>query len=83
MDKYASSISDLNLKFENRFQDFKKHHAFATSFAVDENLLPERLQMEHCEMCCDTQLKEKFHQVDLEEFYKMYLDKDIFYPAFY
>ena len=25
-DKYASLISDLNLVFENRFQDFKKHH---------------------------------------------------------
>ena len=46
-DKYASLISDLNLKFENRFQDFKKHHvlfrAFATPFAVDVNLLPRRL----------------------------------------
>ena len=33
-------------------------------------------------MCCDTQLKKKFHQVGLEEFYKTYLDKDK-YPAFY
>ena len=38
--------------------------------------------MEHCEMCCDTQLKKKFYQVGLEEFYKTYLDKDK-YPAFY
>jgi hypothetical protein len=79
-------ISDLNLKFENRFQDFKNCHvlfcAFATPFAVDLNLLPGRLQMEHCEMCCDTQLKEKFHQIALEEFYETYLDKDK-YPAFY
>ena len=37
--------------------------------------------MEHCEMCCDTQLKEKFHQVGLKEFYKTYLDKHN--PAFY
>ena len=53
-DKYASLISDFNLEFENRVQDFKKHHvlfcAFATPFAVDMNLLPGRLQMEHCEM---------------------------------
>ena len=33
-------------------------------------------------MCCDTQLKEKFHRIGLEEFYKKYLDKDK-YPLFY
>lgn len=38
--------------------------------------------MEYCEMCCDTQLKENFHQDGLEELYKMYLDK-IKYLAFY
>ena len=38
--------------------------------------------MEHCEICFDTQQKEKFHQVGLEELYKTYLDKDK-YPAFY
>ena len=48
----------------------------ATPFAVDVNLLSGRLQMEHCEMCWDTQLKEKFCQIGLEEFYKTYLDKD-------
>ena len=57
--------------------------AFATPFAIDVNLLLGRLQIEHCEMCCDTQLKEKFHHIDLEEFYyKTYLNKDK-YPAFY
>lgn len=40
------------------------------------NLLPGILQMEHWEICCDTQLKENFHQVGLEEFYKTYLDKN-------
>ena len=85
-DKYASLISDLNREFENRFQDFKKHYvhfwAFANLFSLDVNSLPGRLKMEHCEMCCDTHLKEKFHQVCLEEFYKTYLVKDK-YPAFY
>ena len=46
------------------------------------NLLPGRLQIEYCERCCYTQLKEIFHQVGLEEFYKTYLDKDK-YSAFY
>ena len=36
--------------------------------------------MEHCEMCCNTQLKEKFHQVGLEELYTMYLARGK-YPA--
>lgn len=85
-DKYALLISDLNLEFENRFQDFKKHRvlfaAFATPFSVDVNLLPGYLQMEHCEMCCDAQLKEKFNQVSLKEFYKTYWDKQK-YSAFY
>ena len=46
------------------------------------NSLPGWLQMEHCEICCDTQLKKRFHHVSSEEFYKSYLDKDK-YPAFY
>ena len=75
-----------NLKIENRFQSFKKHYvlfgAFASPFAVYVNLLPGRLQIEHCEMCRDIQLREKFHQVGLEEPYKTYLDKDKF-PTFY
>ena len=82
-DKYASLIFELNLEFENRF---KKHHvlfwAFATPFVVDVNLLPGRLQIEHFEMCWDTQLKEKFLHVCLEELYKTYFDKNK-YPAIY
>jgi hypothetical protein len=85
-DKYASLISDLNREFENRYQDFIKHRVlfatFATPFSIDANLLPGILQMEHCEMCCDAQFKEKFNQVSLEEFYKTYLDEEK-YPAFY
>ena len=85
-DKYAYLISDLNLEQENRFQDFKKHQvlfwAFTTPFAVDVNLLPGRLQMEHCDKCCGTQIKKKFHQVGLEEFYKTFLDKNKD-PVFY
>ena len=38
--------------------------------------------MEHCEMCCNTLLKEKFYQVGLEKFYKTYLDTNK-YPVFY
>lgn len=85
-DKYASLISNLNLEFQTRFQDFEKHRvlfsAFATPFTVDVNSLPGTLQMESCEIRCDAQLKEKFHQVGLEEFYKTYLDKEK-YPAIY
>ena len=33
-------------------------------------------------MCCDAQLKEKFLQVGLEDFYKTYLDKEK-YPTFH
>ncbi|VEN48298.1 unnamed protein product [Callosobruchus maculatus] len=72
--RYASLISDLKLEFENRFQDFKKHHilfsAFATPFSTDIGSLPGYLQMECCEMQCDAQLKEKLHQVGLEDFYR-------------
>ena len=56
--------------------------AFATPFSIDVNLLPANLQMEHCKMCCDAQLKEKFLQVGLEDFYKTYLDKEK-YPTFH
>ncbi|XP_063989608.1 general transcription factor II-I repeat domain-containing protein 2-like [Diachasmimorpha longicaudata] len=84
--EYASLTSDLKNEFESRFQDFKKYRlffsAFATPFSTDVSSLPAHLQMECCEMQCDSQLKEKFNQVGLEEFYKDYFDKEK-YPAFY
>ena len=45
----------------------------------EKNLILGRLQIEHDEMCCDSQLNV---QVGLKVFYKTYLDKDK-YPAIY
>lgn len=83
-EKYISFLSDLIHEFETRFQDFRKHDIlfiiFATPFSVEIHLLEADLQMECIELQADIQMKEKFHQFSLLDFYKIYLPKEK-YPA--
>lgn len=78
-DKYAALISSLKTEFDNRFQDFKSQKnllsVFATPFSVEIHSLPDDLQMEICDLQCDTQMKDKFFAVPLEEFYRKYIDE--------
>ncbi|XP_043917683.1 general transcription factor II-I repeat domain-containing protein 2B-like isoform X2 [Protopterus annectens] len=83
-EKYAALINSLSQDFESRFQDFRKHQQhfsiFATPFSVDINMLPANLQLECIELQSDIQLKEKFLQESLLDFYKLYLSKEK-YPS--
>lgn len=63
LNRYSILITDLKLKFENKFEDFKRLRSnFSLSsmpFSTDINSLPEYLQMESCGLQCDLVLKEK------------------------
>lgn len=84
--KYAALVFDLIKEFQCRFQDFRKNEEnfklFSTPFSLDINKLPSNLQMECIELQSDIQLKEKFGNVSLLEFYKNHLPCDK-YPNFY
>ena len=78
--KYAALIFDLIQEFESRFQDFRKNeeyfNIFSTPFYLEINKLPSNPQMKCIELQSDIQLKEKFGNVSLLEFYKDYLPRD-------
>lgn len=73
-------LIDLLQEFETRYQNFWKNNQyfviFATPFSVDINILPENFQIEYIELQSDIELKEKFHNASLLEFYKNYLPKN-------
>jgi len=83
-EKYASLILILINEFETRFQDFRKNSQlfaiFATPFSVDITAVETKFQMECIELQSDIQLKEKFNQSSLLDFYKLYLPKET-YPV--
>lgn len=66
--KYAAQFSIL---IKNRFQDCLKIHHLFYIFAYFTKF-PANLQMECTELPSDMQLKEKFHHVFLQHFYKTY-----------
>lgn len=78
--KYSALLFDLIQELENGLQDFQTNkqyfHIIATPCSVDINILPANFQMECIELPSDIQLKEKFDQVSLQEFYKSYLPRD-------
>ena len=78
--KCAALIFDLIQEFESRFHDFRKNeeyfNIFSSAFFLKINQLPSNLQMECIELQSDIQLKEKFGNVSLLEFYKDYLPHD-------
>ncbi|CAI6369553.1 unnamed protein product [Macrosiphum euphorbiae] len=84
-EEYASLILVLINEFETRFQDFRKNSQllaiFATPFSVDIIAVETKFQVECIELQSDDiQLKEKFNQSSLLDFYKLYLPKET-YPV--
>ncbi|CAI6366866.1 unnamed protein product [Macrosiphum euphorbiae] len=84
-EEYASLILVLINEFETRFQDFRKNSQllaiFATPFSVDITAVETKFQVECIELqSSDIQLKEKFNQSSLLDFYKLYLPKET-YPV--
>ena len=74
---YAEFISDLKDQFNTRFADMGKHRKyfsnFTTIFDVEICDAPENLQMELIELQSSSELKSRFREVPLLEFYQYYL----------
>jgi hypothetical protein len=66
----------LREEFKSRFQDFRKYETsfliFASPFEVDVEAEPEKFQMELIELQSREEMKSKFPNVSLLEFYKLH-----------
>ncbi|KAI6651124.1 General transcription factor II-I repeat domain-containing protein 2B-like isoform X1 [Oopsacas minuta] len=74
---YAEFISDLKDQFNTRFADMDKHRKyfsyFAAVFDVEICDAPENLQMELIELQSSSELRSRFRDVPLLEFYQHYI----------
>ena len=78
--KYAKVITELRNNFDHRFADFKKSamhfNVFSCPFSVKIEEVPENLQMECIDLQCSSDLREKFKDFPLLDFYKKYVSKE-------
>ena len=78
--KYAKVITELRNDFDHRFADFKKSamhfNVFSCPFSVKIEEVPENQQMECIDLQCSSDLREKFKDFPLLEFYKKYVSKE-------
>ncbi|UYV78105.1 hypothetical protein LAZ67_16000132 [Cordylochernes scorpioides] len=72
--KYAEKNLSLRNEFETRFSDFKslegKFTLFSSIFSINIESVPNHMQMEVIDIQCDSDLKAKFIEVGVSEFYK-------------
>ncbi|UYV64210.1 GTF2IRD2 [Cordylochernes scorpioides] len=72
--KYAEKILSLRNEFETRFSDFKslegKFTLYSSIFSINIELVPNHMQIEVIDIQCDSDLKAKFIEVGVSEFYK-------------
>ena len=72
--KFPGIIHDLYAEFQERFQDFsdleEDIQLFSSPFNANVSKAPGKLQMELIELQCDHQLKIRFTDLSLLEFYK-------------
>ena len=72
--KYCNILSDLVVEFDHRFEDFRGNEAafelFAQPFAVNVDAVSEELQMELLELQSDSDLRCRFRELSLQDFYK-------------
>jgi hypothetical protein len=80
--KYAEEIQIPQQEFSSRFQDFRKHEAtfslFSTPSDVNIETVPDEFQLEIIDLQCNEDLKSKFQDITLLDFYKLYLPGDKF-----
>jgi hypothetical protein len=76
----------LREEFISKFQDFRKHETsfriFASPFEVYVEAVPEKFQTELIDLQSREEMKSKFLNVSLLEFYRLYLPKNNF-PQLY
>ncbi|UYV75065.1 GTF2IRD2 [Cordylochernes scorpioides] len=72
--KYAEKNLSLRNEFETRFSDFKslegKFTLFSSIFSINIESVLNHMQMEVIDIQCDSDLKAKFIEVGVSEFYK-------------
>ena len=78
--KYAKVITELRNDFDHRFADFKKSamhfNVFSCPFPMKIEEVLENLQMKGIDLQCSSDLREKFKDFPLLEFYKKYVSKE-------
>jgi hypothetical protein len=80
--KYAEEIQILQQEFGSRFQDFRKREAavslFSTPLDANIEIFSGKFQLEIVDLQCNEDLKSKFRDTTLLDFYKLYLPGDKF-----
>uniref|UniRef100_A0A3Q3IZK0 SPIN-DOC-like zinc-finger domain-containing protein n=1 Tax=Monopterus albus TaxID=43700 RepID=A0A3Q3IZK0_MONAL len=70
LSEYATLVSNLDLEFEMRFQDFRKNSGdmelFSQPFSTSVDCVPDHIQMELIEFQCDSELRNKFMSLKLD-----------------
>ena len=79
---YSTFISDLSVQFDIRFADVEKYQRefsyFASPFDVNYIEAPEVMQLELIELQNSVELKSRYRDLSLVEFYQKYLTNDKF-----
>lgn len=82
---YKEVLKNVLDQFESRFKDFKQLDLqiklFSSPFSIDVETVNDSLQLEVIELQSSTELRDKFFEVGVKEFYK-YLPSEI-YPGLY
>nr|KAF6462259.1 hypothetical protein HJG59_011297 [Molossus molossus] len=80
--EYASEYAKLMEAFNERFKDVKSNqmelNIFATPFNVEPANVPDNLQHEIIQLQSDDELKARYNNLPLHEFYKCYMSTDAF-----
>ena len=80
--EFADQLEKLFNKFSACFKDFKPHeHLFeiiSSPFHIDIDKAPTHIQVELIDFQERTDLKAKYMEMNLADFYRKYLDQDKF-----
>ena len=80
--KYGDKLAVLQEEFSERFGDLKKHsqaiEVFASPFSVDVTAIPEDIQMEIIELRCNDELRKKFDDSSVYQFYKKHVSVTVY-----
>ena len=80
--EFADQLEKLFNEFSARFKDFKSHEylfeIFSSPFHTDIDKGPINIQMELINLQERTDLKAKYVEMNLSDFYRKYLDQDKF-----
>ncbi|XP_076232931.1 general transcription factor II-I repeat domain-containing protein 2-like [Calliopsis andreniformis] len=80
--KYAQEVQRLQEEFSLRFKNFRENQTnfdiFSSPFNIDVERIPEEFQMQIIDLQNDTELKNKFQNCGIVDFYKRYFPANIF-----